>query len=120
MIYELWKQWHDCRPILLEELEVCVTHDEDDILVGLATGHLRLWGGEQSAIVTRFREEPKLKIAECLLVGGDMEEIRTMGLEIEAWAANQGCSLAVHIGRRGWTKVMDDYEDYGSVIAKEL
>ena len=49
----------------MEELEVCVTHDEDDILVGLATGHLRLWVGEQSAIVTRFREEPKIKIAEC-------------------------------------------------------
>jgi hypothetical protein len=66
MIYELWKQWHDCRPILLEELEICITHSEDDILVGLATGHLRLWVGEHSA------------------------------------------------------KVMDDYEDYGSVIAKEL
>lgn len=120
MIYGLWKKWHECRHLLIKELEICVSHNEDDILIGLATGQLRLWTGRKSAIVTRIKEEPQVKIVECLITGGELKEIQKMALKIEGWAKTQGCALAMHYGRHGWTKAMDDYEDYGSVIVKEL
>ena len=120
MIYELWKQWHKCRSFLRKPLEMCFTHSEDDILIGLASGQLRLWQGHRSAIVTRINIEPQLKILEYLLIGGELEDVKVMKEEIEAWGFEQGCSVAQGTGRRGWNKVLDDYEEIGVVVAKEL
>ena len=86
----------------------------------MATGDLKLWIGKKSALVTRLRQEPRAKVAECLFVGGEMNEIISMGIEIEKWAAEQGCSLVMHVGRQGWSRVMTDYDNYGVCLMKEL
>lgn len=120
MIYEVWKEWDACRDMLLPSLRLCGTHTEDDVLIALANGNMRLWRGEDCALVTRFVQEPRVKIIQFFIVGGNLESILNMKSQIELWAVAQGCGMAEGFGRDGWQRAASDYELGGVRMYKDL
>lgn len=121
MIFEAWSK---CREYLLPAIErTNGTHDEDDILRGLILGRYKLWPGKNSAIVTEFIEydSGKMKSLNWFLVGGDMDElVNSMKPAIEQWAKSQGCKRVSCAGRKGWEKVLTDYEFGALYLYKDL
>lgn len=60
---------------------------------------------------------------QCLIValhGENMREWFGFISEIEKFAREEGCSSIRVIGRRGWARVLRDYEQIGIVIEKDL
>ena len=120
MIYETWKKWHECRDLILPSLALMATHTEDDILVMLAQGKLKLWKGEKSAIVSQIIDEPQMRVLVFFLAGGVVDELKMMAAEIEQYGIEQGCTMAEGTGRKGFASFFSDYSDGGHHYYKEL
>ena len=121
MIYELWKDWHECRDWLLPALEHSHgSHNEDDVLVRIASGEYKLWRFEKCAVVTMFIQYPRFKALNIFIAGGDLEDLKSRQCEIERWASSQGCARVYSGGREGWGRVFPEYAKLGVVYYKDL
>lgn len=121
MIYERWKEWHECREWLLPALDYCHgSHTEDDVILRLASGEYRLWRFEKCAVVTMFYQYPQFKVLNIFIAGGDLSDLKSHQCEIELFAARNGCARIYSGGRDGWGKVFPDYERMGALYYKEL
>jgi hypothetical protein len=118
---DLAVEWLRCRSWLLPAIErTNGTHIERDIVDGLMRGQFILWPGENSAIVTEFLNYPRLKCLNWFLAGGKLEELLTMEKEICAWAKTQGCSRVSLGGRKGWKRALQSYDEYLTLLYKDL
>lgn len=121
MIYEIWKDWHECREYILPALEYCHgSHNEDDVLALLAAGQYKLWRGEGCAVVTGFIQYPRFKAMNTIFAGGDLDGLRALQPGMETWARVQGCGRVIGGGRPGWGKVFTDYAPLGTLYYKDL
>jgi hypothetical protein len=121
MIYDLFKDWDGCRHIMLPAIErTNGTHTEDDVLIGLMKGQLKLWRSQNSAVVTEFIEYPRMKVLGFFLIGGDLDELlNELEPTICAFAAANGCKRVQGGGRKGWERVLN-YEYGGTHMYKDL
>lgn len=121
MIYERFKDWDECRGWLLPALEHCHgSHNEDDVLVRIASGEYKLWRFEKCAVVTFFIQQPRFKAMNVFIAGGDLEDLKAQQPMMERWAVSQGCQRITSGGREGWARVFPEYEKLGVVYYKEL
>lgn len=119
----IFEHWIKAREYLIPAIEQTKgTHNEDDIIRGLILGKYKLWLGDRSAIVTEFVEydSGKMKTLHWFLVGGDMAELLEIKPKIEEWAKSQGCKRVSCAGRKGWEKVLTDYEFGAVYLYKDL
>lgn len=74
----------------------------------LAANNAMLWLGERSCVVTTLTDFPSVgeRVIEVWLAGGDLEEIKDMIPQIEAWAVQAGCTQAEVNGRLGWVRTL--------------
>ena len=98
------------------------THRKRHVLEMIEDGRAVLFRCPGSAMVIEINTWPTgLKEAVAWLAGGDLEGIRKMTPEIEAWARRAGCHrAAVNAGRLGWTKVLKGYRERGVFLTKDL
>lgn len=98
------------------------THDLDDLLLAVLRGDAKLWEGEDSVVVAQILEFPKRRILEIQIAAGELDEILTMTDSIYEWGRRHGCTHAVFIGRKGWTKPLaaQGWEPTLTQFTKEL
>lgn len=100
-----------CRPHILAAIaRNHGTYDEDDILRGLLAGDYVLWAGEKSAVVTEISEQPRMKVLDLFIAGGDLDELIDMEKGLEDYARANGCKLMCGGGRAGWGRVLPEYK----------
>jgi hypothetical protein len=80
------------------------THRISDIAALIRDGKAQWWqsAGGDGMIVTEIEQFPLLKAVRFWLIFGDLKECLSLDQEINAWARDQGCTMAVATGRRGW------------------
>ena len=119
--------WEEVSPLLERVKEHTEGEIEtDDYLEPLTHGDMHLWiATEQSdvkaAMVTQFAIYPQKNILRIIsMAGEDFEEIRGFQDMIEAFAIKSGCSALEMWGRKGWKKLLPDWNDTYIVYTKDL
>lgn len=85
------------------------THNFDNIVEGVLTGHMQFWPGEESCAITEIIVFPKKKVLHVFLAGGSMDEIIAMNESAKIWGKAQGCVNMTIAGRKGWEKVLKSH-----------
>ena len=82
------------------------THDFEDIVKAVFSGHMQLWANERGCAVTEMVVFPKKKMLNVFLAGGDMDQILDMESACEEFAKMNDCDGLTIAGRKGWKKVL--------------
>jgi GNAT superfamily N-acetyltransferase len=118
--------WARCLPYIQAALAHSGgTHTIEDVVDGIEDGRFRFWPGGRSAAVTQTWDEPRLRTLNIWLAGGDLRELRAMGVAIEEWARSHGYGRVVAGGlshKRGWLRVAAalGFESRWTTYAKDL
>jgi hypothetical protein len=80
------------------------THDLADLAAMVHKGEAQWWGDGDGMIVTEIHTYPKLKALSYWLIAGELGACLSMEDEINAWGIEQGCTVAVSTGRKGWVR----------------
>ncbi len=119
--------WGEVAPLLEKVKEHTEGEFEtDDYLEPLTHGDMHLWiateySDVKAAMVTQFAIYPQKNILRIVsMAGDDFEEIRGFQDMIEAFAVRMGCSALEMWGRKGWKKLLPDWNDTYIVYTKDL
>ena len=119
--------WEEVAPLLEKVKEHTEGEFEtDDYLEPLSHGDMHLWiateySDVKAAMVTQFAIYPQKNILRIVsMAGDDFEEIRGFQDMIEAFAVRMGCSALEMWGRKGWKKLLPDWNDTYIVYTKDL
>ena len=119
--------WEEVAPLL----DTVKEHTEgeletDDFLEPLTHGDMQLWIATEGStvhgvMVTQLVPYPQKKILRVISLAGDnFEELRGFQEMIEAFAVKTGCTALEMWGRKGWKKLLPDWEDTYVVYTKDL
>ena len=119
--------WEEVAPLL----DTVKEHTEgeletDDFLEPLTHGDMQLWIATEGStvhgvMVTQLIPYPQKKILRIIsLAGENFEELREFQEMIEAFAVKTGCTALEMWGRKGWKKLLPDWEDTYVVYTKDL
>jgi len=119
--------WEDVSPLI----EMARKHSEgeletDDFLEPLTHGDMQLWiatedNNMHSAMVTQIVPYPQKQILRVILIAGsDFKRLYEFNDMIESFAIRTGCSAMELWGRKGWKKMLPDWESNYIVYTKEL
>ena len=98
-----------CREWIENALEYSNgNHLFEDIVAGIIKGTFQLWPASKSCLVTEITQYPRKKVLHIFLAGGDLNEIKSMRDDVEAWAKAHGCDDMTMVGRLGWSKALKD------------
>ena len=119
--------WEEVAPLLNTVREHTEGELEtDDFLEPLTHGDMQLWiATEDSTVhgvmVTQLIPYPQKKILRVISLAGDnFEELREFQEMIEVFAVKTGCTALEMWGRKGWKKLLPDWEDTYVVYTKDL
>lgn len=120
-IRDRWLVWERFRPQFLEALEHCHgSHNEDDVLVRVASGQYQIWDGGTVATVTNWIEQPRYKAVNIFLAAGEMEQIFRIMDQAHTWAIKNGATRILWGGRPGWARKVEGAQCMGMLMFKEL
>ena len=119
--------WEEVAPLL----DTVKEHTEgeletDDFLEPLTHGDMQLWIATEGStvhgvMVTQLVPYPQKKILRVISLAGDnFEELRDFQEMLEAFAVKTGCTALEMWGRKGWKKLLPDWEDTYVVYTKDL
>lgn len=114
-------QFERCAPWLQAALDRDAgTHALEDVWELIESGVAQLWPTPNGAIVTVVEAYPKAKVLRFWLAGGTLRELQKSEPTIRAWAKDQGCTLVLIGGRRGWLKALPDYRELCTAMVREI
>jgi hypothetical protein len=106
----LYNELDRCKKWIEDALEYGGgTHDFNDVVEGVLSGHMQLWAGEKACAITEIIVFPKKKVLHVFLAGGAMAEIVAMNKSAKIWGEAQGCSAMTIAGRKGWERVLKEH-----------
>jgi hypothetical protein len=114
--------WEKVKPHIERALEHSYTHTLGDIAEGLISGAMQLWtyGDFDAAMVTDI-DHDRVRFCTIILLAGDGFDNYKHYLDvIEQWAKDNGCKEIRVYGRKGWSRVLNDYKEMYRVLGKEL
>ena len=85
------------------------THTVADVLEKVRVHRAQYWEEGDTSVVTEVLTYPRLKAVNYWLVAGNLHDCFALQDQINAWAIENGCSIALATGRRGWLKVCDRF-----------
>ncbi len=97
-----------------------------DILTALLGGFMHLWvvrdrGLVTAVMVTEFLCFPQKKLCGIVIFMGEgLDKWLFLKDVLEKWAWMQGCRGMRHIARKGWARVLTDYDWTHVVLEKDL
>jgi len=117
-----WDEWRRLRHHILAALEHAGgTHSEDDVLDLLRAGQAQFWPAANSAMVTEIVGYPQGSHCRIWLAGGEYDELRALERDmVIPWASSVGCRRIELVGRKGWARRLNDYQEVARVLAKEI
>ena len=81
------------------------THTIGDVMDRVREHKAVCWPHGDSVIVTEVIVNPRLRACNYWIVSGDLYECAELQPAIDAWAVEQGCSVATATGRMGWLRL---------------
>ena len=117
-----WDEWRRLRHHILAALEHAGgTHSEDDVLDLLRADQAQFWPAANSAMVTEIVGYPQGSHCRIWLAGGEYDELRALERDmVIPWASSMGCRRIELVGRKGWARRLNDYQEVARVLAKEI
>lgn len=97
-----------CRPWIEDALAYSGgTHTFQDVVDGIASGHMQLWPAPKGCAVTQIVVYPRKRALHIFLAGGEMDQLFDGESVVTAWGREQGCSMITLSGRMGWRRVLE-------------
>jgi len=81
------------------------THSVSDVLDKIEMHRAQFWHNGDGSVVTEVLSYPRMKAVNYWLVSGRLAECAALQPDIDAWARDQGCSIAIATGRLGWLRL---------------
>lgn len=118
----LREEFDRCWPWLEGSLEAYgKTHTKEQLWEVILYRKAFFWPGESCAILANIITYPACPPRLNLwLMGGNLKEIVKMVPAVEAFGKQKGCDRVIACGRRGWLRVLDGYQEYGTRRFKRL
>ena len=119
--------WEEVAPLLdrvKEHTEGAL--ETDDFLEPLTHGDMQLWistdgGVMHSAMITQIVIYPQKKVLRIIsLAGSDFKKLYYFKDMVESFAIKTGCSSLELWGRKGWKRLLSDWESNYIVYTKDL
>lgn len=95
------------------------SHTFEQVLEIVKRGDAQFWAFEDSAIITEIIDYPQRRTLRFWLAGGNMKRLLDVEPKIRKWSILYACKAVEIIGRKGWEKVLKDYEPTAIVLVKE-
>ena len=119
--------WDQVAPLLEKVKEYSEGEGEpDDFLEALTHGDMQLWiatedSNMHSVMVTQIVTYPQKKILRVIsIAGSDFKRLYEFNDMVESFAIKTGCSGMELWGRKGWKKLLPDWESNYIVYSKDL
>ena len=100
--------------------------ETDDYLGELSDGNMQLWiatenNGLHSIMVTQIAVYPQKKVLNIIsMAGSEFSRLYEFNDMVESFAIKTGCSGMELWGRKGWKKLLPDWESNYIVYTKDL
>ena len=115
------EHWERCKHYIHDALEYAGgSHTIQDVAVAIAEGKAQFFPLSRSAIVTEIVDYPQKAMCRIWLAGGDLEELLEAEVALSAWAKTQGCDGMEIIGRRGWSRKLENYRQSAVVLMRDF
>jgi len=109
-----------CRKWIIDALRYAHnSHTYEQVIEIVKRGDAQLWALRDSAIVTEIIDYPQRRTLRFWLAGGNMKTLLEVEPKIRKWSILYRCRAVEIIGRKGWEKVLKDYEPTAIVLVKE-
>ena len=109
-----------CRKWIVDALRYAHnSHTYEQVIDIVKRGDAQLWALKDSAIVTEIIDYPQRRTLRFWLAGGNLKTLLEVEPKIRKWSILYRCEAVEIIGRKGWKKVMKDYEPTAIVLVKE-
>ncbi len=100
------------------------THEVCDLMMGVITGSMFWWPGEDATCLTEIVNYPRIKCASMFFCAGKMKEIEEWmkpGGTLDQWAGDQECDRVQFIAvRKGWFRAVDGLIETGRIGHRSL
>jgi len=127
-------QWHQVPSVwemAYPQLEKAVKRNKGftmaDIKEQLLRRMMQMWlsvtdkNEIEAVAITQMQLYPQKKTCFLLFLGGqDREHWKPFMDDLETWAIDSGCTDMEFIGRKGWAKIMTDFDPVETVYRKTL
>lgn len=121
---QLISVWPEVAPILIRAIRVYNEHSLEEIFESLLLRERQLWisGREKigCVLITRILNGHEKKTCLIELYAGNGIESMKFFDDIETWAKNLGCNHMRLSGRKGWQRLLKDYDLKKIILEKEL
>lgn len=99
--------WSVVAPKLEKALEYGGgTHTLDDVLAAVERGHMQIWPGKHSVLITELHQYPQMKAVRVFAGAGDLGELLEMEKAVAEWGKAEGCKRIEGYGRLGWQRAL--------------
>ena len=115
-----WAEWRRAAPHIQAALARDGMHSLADVLAEVLSGQAIFVPGEKSALVYQIIAYPKGRAIRFWLAGGDLDELQEMEKMLTEQAKALGCDHAEIMGRRGWARALNGYEEAATVLRRKL
>lgn len=98
-------------------------YDIEDVKISCEIGEYILWIGRNGkvAVILEVSDYPLGTQCDIVMLGGEEIEGWLSELEeIEGWCSRIGCNRMTLTGRKGWAKMLTDYETKTITMVKAL
>ena len=116
--------WSQVKPQIEKALDG--SYSSYDILEYIKQNRMQLWiswnDGIEASFVTEVCDYPQMRVLRWVLAGGSNMEswLDLVTSKVEDWAKRNNCQRLEIVGRKGWTKVLRDYEPQAVYFVKEI
>lgn len=109
-----------CKKWIVDALEYAHnSHSFEQVIDIVKRGDAQFWAFPDSAIVTEIIEYPQRRTLRFWLAGGNLKRLLDVEPKIRKWSILYQCEAVEIIGRKGWEKVLKEYEPTAIVLVKE-
>tara|TARA_R110002020_G_scaffold91914_1_gene222958 strand:+ start:362 stop:784 length:423 start_codon:yes stop_codon:yes gene_type:complete len=124
--HEINTVWNDVKDLIAKTNDEIL--NEKDIYEWLKTGFYTLWIATErdsdkivGAMTLEFASYPRYKMCRVVTIAGEkMSEWIDDLYMLEKWAEAQGCHYIGIYGRKGWKKILKEYNEHCILLRKKL
>ena len=95
------------------------SHTLGDVWAAVERGDAQFWPAADAGLVTEIIDYPQRRTLRFWLAGGSLETLRELEAHVIEWSKQWGCTACEIIGRRGWVRALEGFEEAGTVGVKE-
>ena len=115
----LLAEWERCGGYIGDALEYPqFSHTLEDVLRVVLAGDAQFWPESNAALVTEIIDYPQRRTLRFWLAGGALETLRDLEVAAIEWSKKWGCSASEIVGRRGWVRALNGYDEAATVGVK--